>query len=103
MCTWVRSDFRFKVQADINSKTMLACVYMGEERFLDLRFRPTLTLKQCWHVCTWVRSDFRLKVQADVKYRHECTWVMSDFRLKVQADVNSKTMLACVYMGEERF
>ena len=62
-----------------------------------------LTLKQCWHVCTWVRSDFRLKVQADVKYRHECTWVMSDFRLKVQADVNSKTMLACVYMGEERF
>ena len=75
MCTWVRSDFRLKAQADVNSKTMLACVYMGEEQFL-------------------------LKAQANIKYRHECAWVMSDFRLKVQADV---TILACVYMDEERF
>ena len=28
-----------------NVQTVLAYVYMGEERFLDLRFRLTLTLK----------------------------------------------------------
>ena len=40
-----------------------------------------LTLKQCLHVYTWV---------------------MNNFKLKVKADINSKTMLACVYIGEEQ-
>ena len=67
-----------------------------------------LTRKQCWQVYTWVMNNFRLKVQADIaitlKQRlHVCTLVRNNFRLKVQADVNSKTMLACVYMGDEQF
>ena len=40
MCTWVRRDFRLKVQASINNAGMC--------------------------MCTWVRNDLRLKVQADV-------------------------------------
>ena len=31
--TWVMNKFRLKVQADIKSKIMLACVYIGDEQF----------------------------------------------------------------------
>ena len=47
VCTWVMSDFRLMVQADVNSKNNAACVYMGDERF-------------------------RLMVQADINSKKQC-------------------------------
>ena len=80
VCTWTILDFRFRLTLTL--KNNAACLYIGDEQFRLMIQADVNSKKQCQHVCTWVRNDIRLKVQADI---------------------NSKTKLACVYMGDERF
>ena len=56
-----------------NIQTVPACVYMGEEQFLDLRFRLMLTLKNN-AACVYMGDErFRLKVQVDINSKKQCS------------------------------
>ena len=68
---------------------MLIC-RVANYNVLDLRFRLTLTLKQCWHACTQLINYFRLKVQGDINSKIMLIIMCAHELHKVQDDINSK-------------